>query len=199
MSVENFQQEVEKIKKTEGEIRGVGMQSYINFILQKEGSEGLQKLEERLSELGYPVDLRKIEVMKFYPLGMLGVMLVSIRDLFGYDEQKFREMGKFHIKTSILIRLSLKYFFSLDRVLKEIPGLWRKHLTIGELDVREVDKKNRKIVIRLKDYCLHPLHCQILRGYLEQAFRMAAKEEGECVEECCVHKGGEFHDFVITW
>ncbi len=182
-----------------GEIRAVGMKSYADFIVKEEGEEGLKLLEKTMAEAGCPLKFSKMRPMEFYPLGTLAVMMVAIQRLFHYDNEKFQEMGKFHTKVSLIIRIAIKYFFSIDRVLKELPKLWRKHLSIGNLNVEQYLPEEHKIILRLDDYYFYPLHCEILKGYLLSSLQMIIKSEGTCEEITCIHKGGDCHRFLIKW
>ncbi len=192
-------QEFTELMRIKGKVRAVGMKSYADFILKEEGEEGLKKLENVLAELGYSIKFKEIRAMDFYPLGILVAMLVAIKRLFNYDDRKFREMGRFHTKASLLIKLFVRYFFSIERVLKELPKMWRKHLTVGDLKVAEYNKEKKYIILRLENYHCHPLHCQILIGYLPSALKMIIGNEGICEETKCIYKGDECHEFLVKW
>lgn len=128
-------QELDEFKQLKGEVRGMPFRSEAEFILKEEGEEGLKKLEDVMERLGYPIKYRKIKRLDFYPLGLLAVNLLAIKRLFGYDDKKFQEMGKFEGKSSFIIKLFLKYFVSLDRAIKEVPRMWEKHYTVGSLKI----------------------------------------------------------------
>ncbi len=192
-------EEIDKFKNIKGEIRGMGMRTYVDFVLKREGKSGVEKLEEVVKEFDYPVKLQKIKILGFYPLGLLGVLLVSIKRLFKYSDKEFQEMGEFHVKSSLLIRVFAKYFFSLEKVLSEIPRMWKEHLTVGRMKVVKYDKEKKEIVIRLEEYYFHPLHCEILKGFFLGAFQMALKTRGICEETKCIYKGDEYHEFLLKW
>lgn len=194
------EKEIQEWKKNlKGQVRGVAFKGYQKFILEKEGPDGLKKLEEEVSRITQTFDLNRVEAMKFYPFWFYVAVLEIIKRLFDYNDEKFQEMGRFNIKTSLLIRSSLKYFLSLERVLKETPRLWKKYLTAGTLYIKEYNEKEQRIVIQIKDYYGTPLQCSILKGFFVQALEMVLKKEGECKETKCIYRGDEYHEFLITW
>jgi len=190
-------QEFSELMKIEGEARGLGFQTEAKFVLKEEGEEGLKKLEAQMAKLGYPYS--KIKTMDFYPIGLLAVNMLVIKRLFNYDDKKFQEMGKFEAKSSLIIRLFMKYFVSLERVAKESPKMWRKYYTVGDLKVPEINQEKRYIIIRIENFSLHPILCQILIGYFQSIVRMVLKGETTCEETKCVFRGDECHEFLMRW
>jgi hypothetical protein len=191
------QQEFDKLMKIKGEIRGLGFKTEAEFVLKEEGKEGLKKLENTMKELGFPY--KKIKIMSFYPLGLLAVALVVIKRLFNYDDKKFQEMGKFESKSSLIIRLFMKYFVSLDRIAKEAPRIWREYYTVGKFKVVEHDEDKKYIILRLEEFMFHPILCQVLIGYFLSIIKMVVKSEPICEETKCLHCGDKYHEFLVKW
>ena len=190
-------QEFDELMKIEGEARGLGFQTEAKFVLKEEGEEGLKRLDNQMAKLGYPYS--KIKTMDFYPLGLLAVNMLVIKRLFNYDDRKFQEMGKFEAKSSLIIRLFMKYFVSLKRVAKESPKMWRKYYTVGDLKVPEINQGKRYIIIRIENFSLHPILCQILIGYFQSIVKMVLRDETTCEETKCVFRGDECHEFLMRW
>ena len=191
------EEEIKEFLKLKGEIRGLGFKTEAKFVLKEEGEEGLKKLEDTMAKLGYPYN--EIKTMDFYPLGLLAVNMLVIKRLFNYDDKKFQEMGKFEAKSSLIIRLFMKYFVSLERVAKEAPKMWRKYYTIGDLKVPEVNQEKRYIIIKIENFSLHPILCQVLMGYFLTIVKMVLKGEATCEETKCVFRGDECHEFLMRW
>lgn len=192
-------EELSELKNLKGEVRADGMKNYAGFILKEEGKKGLEKLEDQMAEFGYPLRFKDVKATDFYPVKLEAVMLVLIKKLFNYNNEKFNEMGGFFVKTSLFIRFFAKYFFSIERVIQEIPKMWRKHLTQGTLKVVEHDMEKRYLILRVEDFYHHPLHCQILIGYFPAVLQMIIKSKGVCQETKCVHRGDEYHEFLVKW
>ena len=192
-------EELEKIMKAKGEVRGDGMRSYADFILKEEGEKGLRKLEEAMAKLGYPIKCTQIKRMDFYPIGLWVLFVLGIKRLFNYDDKKFQEMGIFQLKSSLIIRVFMKYFFSLERAAKELPKIWRQYFTIGEFNTVELNKDKRYLILRLENFRLHPISCQIIIGVLTRATGMIIKDKASVKETKCVHRGDDCHEFLIKW
>ena len=191
--------ELDEFSKIEGEIRGGAIKTYGEFILQKKGKEGLKRLEDVLAGLGFSIKYKEVRVMDFLPISFLGVTLLSIKRLFGYNNQKFQEIGRFNVKTSALLKLLVKYLISLKRATKELPTMWRKQLKVGNLRATELNEKERYLILRIEDFRLHPLHCQVLTGYLLGSLQIIIGKGGTCEETKCVFEGSNYHEFLLKW
>ncbi len=200
MSQEKFsEEETKKLEEAKGQVRGMGMKAHADFIYEKEGPEGLERLERAMAEAGYPVQYKEIKAMDFYPLRMELATLITIKKLFRYPDEKFREIGKFGVKFSLLIKLFMKYFISLEKLTKEADNLWEKGGDLGHLKIVMRDKEKNIIVLRVEDFSAHPLYCQIFSGYFSKAIQMIVGKEATCEETKCVFRGDNCHEFLLKW
>jgi len=191
--------ELGKLIKLEGEVRGISLKSDAEFIIREKGEDGLMKLEEAMAELGYPIKYKEIKPMEFYPIRLLAITTSLVEKMFGFNREKFREMGLFASRVPLAIRIFMKYFGSFDILSKAAPRMWRTYYTTGNLKVVEHNKEKRHATIRVTDYFL-PLHqCYILEGYIAGVVRMVVKDPVICEETKCIHKGNEYHEFSIKW
>jgi len=191
-------EEFEKLMSIPGEIRGLGFQTEANFVREKRGEEALKKLEDEMERLGHPYS--GIRTMDFYPIGLLAVALLTIKRLFDFTDEDFREMGKFEAKSSLVIRLFMKYFVSLEKVSKEAAKMWRKYYSIGDLKIVEMDEERKKTIIRVENFKLHPILCHVLMGYFLSVIKMIVRSDQiTCEETKCAHKDDEYHEFLIKW
>ena len=179
--------------------RGAGIKVHADFILKEKGEEGLKKLEDTIARLGHPIKYNEIKGMEFYPLGLEAVTLLAIERLFDFNDEKFQEMGEFVVKFSVVIKLFMRFFISLDKLLKEAPGMWRKGSTIGDLKIAEYNRDNKYAIIRLENYRLHPIYCSILKGYFLGAIKMIVKSKAIVKETKCIYRGDEYHEFLLKW
>ena len=191
-------EEIDELMKIEGAVRGQGILENIDFIREEKGEEGVKKLEDTMVQLGYP-EYREIKPMSFYPIGLNAATLVAIKRLFGFDEKKFQEMGRAESKVSLFIRLFLKYFVSFERIAREAPKVWRKYSTVGNLKVVEYDKEKRYGILRVENYRLIPIQCHLFIGYFSNVIQMIIGKEATCEETKCVHRGDEYHEFLLKW
>jgi len=156
-------------------------------------------LEAKMAELGCPIKYKELKPMKFYPLGIEALTLILIKKLFGFDEKKFEEMGRFNSQTSLIIRLFLKYFGSLKMLAKQAPTMWKNYYSLGSLEVTEVNEKERYVILKIKNFKLHPLHCLTHRAYFANIVKMVVKKPVVCEETKCPFRGDDYHEFVLRW
>lgn len=192
-------EELNELIKIEGETRGHSIKNTGDFILKEEGREGLDKLENAMAKLGYPIKYEEIKETNYYPAKILAVTFVAVERIFNYDAKKFQEMGKFRAKFSIIMRLLMRYLVSLDRAVKEMPKMWRKFLTTGDARVVSFNKKEKYAVIRIENYRFHQLQCRVLEGMFSTILQTIVKTNVICQETKCIHRGDEYHEFLLKW
>jgi len=192
-------EEINELMKIKGEVRGIAMKNTADFVLKKEGREGLQKLEKVMAELGYPINYNRIKSIGFYPLNLLGLTLLVTQRLFKYTYEDLHEMGRFRSRAYVFIKIFINYFFSFEKAIKKVPEMWKKYFTVGELEAIDFDKKKKRGILRLKNYCLHPVQCAVMTGIYANMIQMLVKSKVTCKETKCIHKGDKYHEFVLEW
>lgn len=199
MNEEITKETLQKLMRIKGEARGLASKDDMEYILATRGREALEKLEKTLKELGYPLKFKDIKTMGFYPVGQEGVVLLALKKTFGFTEKDFAEMGRVESKQSLIIRLFMKYFLSVDRVFKEASNMWRKYYTAGELKPLGLNKKENSVFIRVENFSLHPFHCYVLKGYFSGVTEMITGASVTCEERKCVFRGDDCHEYFIKW
>lgn len=169
------------------------------FILREKGKEGLEQLEQSLKENGYPLQYGKIKTMDFYPIWWRILSLLFIMDFFKFNEEKIREMGASSPKISFILRLFMKHFISIEKTLGQMPKMWQKHYSVGDLKVVQFNEKEKKLVLNLENFNLHPIVCIYLAGYFSKVIEMVVKSPAVCKEKKCSHQGSPYHEFLLTW
>jgi len=192
-------EELDELLSLKGEVRGMGVKTHANFVLKEEGKEGVEKLEKAMEDLGYPIKFKEIKSTSFIPLGVEAIVLLVIQRLFNYEDKKFQEIGSFHVKTSLIIRLFMKYFVSFEKMQVEGPKIWRKYFTTGDLKIASFDKEKRFASFKLENFKFHPLHCQILIGTFIIVIQMMTNGKATCEETKCIYRGDQYHEFLLKW
>lgn len=187
------------LKRIKGGIRGFTMKSYIAFILKNEGAEAVKKLENFLEKIGYPIKPEDLRSMSFYPLDQDAAVLLAIKKLFNYDDEKFQEIGRFGATFITIAKIFAKYFVSLDKLNKNAPRMWDRIITTGKFNIIKFDKKEKHLIAVLKDANIHELHCFTLRGYFTAVFQMVLKKQVALRETKCFFRGDAHHEFSIEW
>ncbi len=199
MEEEITQEVIEKLMQIKGECRGTALKSDADFILKEEGKDGVMKLEEKMAELGYPIKYKNIKATNFFPIGLRAIQLMVLKKHFGFNREKFRQLGLFQTKVSLIVKIFMKFFVSLQAVSNQAPKMWRKHYTVGNLEVSKIDKEKKEGLIILKNFNLHPFHCQFLEGFFASIVSMIVGDTVVCEEIKCTFKGDDYHEFLGKW
>ena len=195
-------EEIEKLMEIEGQARGVVFKTDTEYILAEKGEEGLRQVEEELVRLGHPLKYQEVKTMEFYPAGLRVLSVLAIKKVFNLDDEKIKEMGWLATKKSLVVKLFIKYFLSMERVFyKEAPRLWRKHWTVGELVPVKLDEQEKYVILQLKNFNLHPLYCSVyLAGYFSGILQMIVKTpQITCRETKCSLRGDEYNEYLLEW
>ncbi|MDD5433773.1 MAG: hypothetical protein PHE77_03945 [Candidatus Pacebacteria bacterium] len=192
------QKEADRLMKIPGTQKGAVLRSHLAAIKNHAGEEGLAKIEKALVELGYPVTLQEVRATKEYPEAQTALISLLCQKLLGYTDADIFVQAVEASKLSFFSQLLMRTFTSLERVLKNAPHYWKKHVSIGDLECSEFNKKEKFAIIRLRNYKLHPVVCLSLAGYFVGMFRYV-QPSANIKETKCIHKGDQYHEFKVTW
>jgi len=199
MALSVSKKEAEALMKIEGEVRGLGIKDDFLYIKNKLGQGSLKKVVREINELGYEFDPKSMNTLGFYPVGLEALGIVVMHRVLGLSKDEIRQMGAYEAKHSLIMRLFMKYFVSVDKLAEKAPEMWSKYYTEGEVSVPMIDEEKRKGLAILKDFKIHPLHCLVLEGYFGSVLEMVVKEKVNCKEVECPFKGGTSHKFSLSW
>lgn len=191
----------EKIMEMKGQARGIHFHNDADYVLAEKGKKGIQKVEKKLKELGFPIKYKEIRNLEFYPSGLRALSFLTILKVFGWEkDEEIRKMCAFAAKTSLITRLYIKFFYSVDKLLGKASAIWNEYWTEGKLIVEEYNEKEKRAIVRIEGLNISPEYCCCLEGYIEALARMAIKSKKiECRETVCVFKKGKYHRFKIIW
>jgi len=188
-----------KLMEIKGEARGVILKTDGEFLLKEKGKESIKKAEEEFKNLGYPLKYDEINSMGFYPIGLRVLSLLIVASFFDFDEEKVKEMGSDAPKVSLIIRLFMQHFLSVEKTVKESSRMWKEHYTVGRITPVETDEKEKRLIMRLEDINLHPLFCSYMAGYFLKIMEMVVKATVTCQETKCCFKGDQYHEYLFKW
>ncbi|MDO8524175.1 MAG: hypothetical protein Q7R99_00925 [bacterium] len=196
------QKEIQDILKKQGDVRGAVFQTDANYVLKK-GSQGdLLKVENLLKEWNVGLQFKDVEAMGWYPISWRTFSLLAIKEALGWDDIQIREMGKNAPNVSIIVKLFFKLFPDIKKFAQQIPNYWRKHYTVGELEVGELDKDRQTMVIYLKNFSFHPVLCRYLEGYFEQATKLTRPEDSVVTAkeiQCSFNDNTPYEAYQLSW
>jgi hypothetical protein len=190
---------VRKLMDLNGESRGIAIKDDFEYVFQRKGVEGVKMLENELESFGCPIKYEDIKTMQFYPVGLEAVIMLATKKLFNYDKEDFKKLGEFSSKLSFIIRIFIKYFGSLETIARESPKMWRKYHTVGDPTVLEFSEEKRYAILRVENFDLVPIYCQMLTGYFSSLLQMVVKGSVVCKETKCTFKGDDYHEFLLKW
>jgi len=168
----DFKKEIENLMKLEGKTKGEVFKTDAEYLLEKEGKEGLKIVQEETKRLGYPIPYERIKGTDWYPIGLRVVSFFAIMNTLNWKEREIEEMGKFAPKISFIVKIFMRTFLSPEVAVKQAPRIWPRHYNVGELKTSEFkeEKKNDNeiegsCVISIFNFKVHPILCSYLKGY----------------------------------
>ena len=198
---EIINQEIAKrLMAVKAQTRGINMKNGATFIVKEEGPEGVKKMEKALKELGFPLKFDKVRSMDFYPAGYLPVFFLLTKKLFGWDDQKIRELCGFAVSASLVVRIYMKFFHSVEKMIKKAPEIWREYFTAGELEFLEHNFKEKYSLVEVRNFDLDKSFCVCMEGFLENITKLTINsKEVHCREIACTFDHYSSHKFLIKW
>lgn len=196
----NLKKEADELMKIKGNSRGEILRTHAVYIKYRKGEEGIETIEEKMKEIGYPVRFREIKPMGWYPEA-LGVLIILVaKEIFNWSEPDIFDMGKSAPKCSFIIKLLLKHFISLEKAFREASKIWTKQFDFGEFEPYKIDEKEKYLIIRVKGHKFHSLVCTFWRGYILQLTQYVIQSKKITIEETkCIFRGGPYHEYVVSW
>lgn len=192
--------EIKETMKLKGKVRGVTLKTDAEYILNKKGKEGLEKLQKEILKTGENIKYKDIKNVKWYPMGWRIISLLAIKEIFNWGDKEIIEMGRSAPKNSFVVKIIMRYFISLEKTFKEASKYWEKHWSVGKLVSDEIDLKKKYVKIRIEDFKGHPILCTFLKGYFGAIVSSMVKtNKTEVKEDNCVYKGDSFHKITIKW
>ncbi len=192
-------EELDEFLKIKGRVKGVFLQTDFRYILEREGEIGLLKLEKEVDKLGYDLNYKEARAFEWRPVGLRIISLLLIKEVFGYNDNDFREMGRMAAKFSFIIKLFVKFSPSLKKIIDKSPQYYSAQYDVGALEVVKFDEKNKETILRIKNFKIHPLICLYLEGYFQGIAELAVKTKASCKEIKCIFKGDPYNEYKITW
>jgi len=188
------------LKKITGKIRGEAILNKLAYIQEKKGESGVAAVEKKLKYLGYTLNLQEISSLSWYSDAYSILILLIVRDLFGWDDRKIYNMGQNAPRISFIVKLLMKYFISIKKTFKSAPDSWRKHHSEGSIENVACQERKKIITFKLKNYRTHPIMCVYLKGYFSAYAGIVLKNKAINIKETkCMFKGDPYHEFKITW
>ncbi len=195
-------EEIQKISQKNGDARGVVFQTDADYIMGREGKDGLKKLEGQLKDWGIGLNYQEVAPMSWIPVAWRAIHLLAIKEVFAWSDDDIRKMGENAPRVSIVVKLFFKLFPDIGKFAAQIPHYWAKHYTVGSLEVVKLDKENKEMILHLKDFAFHPILCKYLEGYFETATKLTRSKDSVVTTkelQCSFRDNIPYQVYQIKW
>ncbi len=201
MEKESLQETAQRLKNFQGNVKGDIFVSHKNYIKEKEGEKGVEKVEKKMKELGVEIDFEEIiNSLDWVNEGKASLVPVVAKEIFGWTDEDIFDMGRRSTRNSFIMKILLKYLVSVETMFKNVGNYWDKHLDFGSLEAVKFDKKKQEIILREKGYKTHPLICIYHAGFFKGMMEFVLKDKKVTVEEtACVFEGADYNEYLIKW
>lgn len=191
---------VKDLLSIEGQARGMHFTTDGDFVLKKKGQKGLKDLEKELTRLGCPIKYQKINNLGFYPIGWRPISLLTIKKIFNWGDKEVKQICGYAAGVSLIVKLYMKFFYSLPKIIEKSPMIWKEYFTKGELEVVDYSEEKQYAIFRVHDFKLDPVFCRCLEGYFANIIQMIVKtKKSTCKEIKCAFENHDFHEFKLKW
>lgn len=196
----NLKEEVSRLMQIKGNVRGEVFLANAAYIKYREGEAGMILVEEKLTELGYPLKFKALRSLNWYPESLSVLVMLVAKEIFNWKESDIFKMGNSAPKYSFIVQLLMRHFLSPRKCFQESPKYWKAHFDFGELETIEFNEKEKYLIVQVKGYEFHPLCCIYHSGYFLRIAQLVIKSEKiEIRETKCAHKGDPYHEYLINW
>jgi len=195
-----LKEEAARLMQIQGNVRGEVFRANAAYIRYREGEEAIILLEEKLTELGFPLKFKGFKSLKWYPEALSVLVILVAKDIFVWKEDDIFEMGNSAPKYSFIVQLLMRHFLSARKCFEECPQYWKAHFDFGELETFEFNEKEKYLIIRVKGYDFHPIMCIYHSGYFLRIAQFVIKSKKINIKETkCIYKGDSYHEYLIKW
>ncbi len=196
----NIKEKAKELMAKGGNTKGETLNFILQYLQRKEGEESLSKLKQVLKELELPIDIEKVKDSNLIKESFVALVIITIKELFNWTDEDVFNMGKEEPKSSLIVKLLMKYLVSMEKTFEKAPDFWRKFTDFGYIESVEFNNKESYFVLRLHNYNIDPVMCRYLAGVFFTMASFALKEGNVTIEETrCMHKTDEYHEYVIGW
>lgn len=193
-------EEIEKIEGIKGNVSGEKFYTTFPYLEKREKNNEVEEILNVMKELGHPINLKEINSSKRYPIKIAILLFVVAKDIFDWKEEDVFEMGRYAPKISFITKILLRNLVSIKTIFNKAPDTWKNHYDFGSLEAVEIDEEKKYLVVRVKDFDVHPIMCPYHGGYFQAMAEFCIKEKQVNTKETkCIHRGDDYHEYLISW
>lgn len=196
MTEEELQQIADNLKNFKGRVKGEIFRTHADYIKSKEGEDGIKKVEEKMAELGVPINFSSIKSFDWFSEGLSSLTIVVAKEIFNWTEEDVFEMGRFAPKFSFIIKVMIQYLASIDTLFENTKKYWDKHFDFGYIET-SLDKEKKQMIVKEYEFNTHPLSCVYHAGYFKGLCEFAVKSKDIKVKYTYQKNG--YNEYIIVW
>jgi hypothetical protein len=197
---EELKKEVDHLMSLSGNVKGEVLKTTFAYIEMREGPEGVKKIEDVLSEIGYPFSYKAISSYKWYKESYSISIYLSAIVVLGWKQEDIYNLASSALGLSFLLRLIVKQFISLRQIFEESPKYWDRHLDFGSFVPLELDEDKKYITFFIEGYKFHPISNVYHSGYVDAVMKLSVKSEEIIIKVVKSVYDGEPHtEFLGQW
>lgn len=188
-------------------IKGSAFKGELEYILTKKGEKGLEAVEEKTKNLGYPIKYKEIQETQWYPIGLKMVSFYAFLTTFNWGEKELTEIAESSVKVSYIVKFFMNHFASPEKIFKiAVPRLWKRYFSAGSLEpcnFYNIEKKGGggQGILRIKNLKVHPFYCFYLRHFFIGIAKLTDPrfKEVSIKETKCMFRGDDYHEYLLKW
>lgn len=201
MEIKLTKQMADEIMKAEGIVRGWDLKLMVDFIIKEAGMDGWEKVKKKLEKIGYPLKEDTIKRVRFSPLGLRVLIILSTVECLKWKEEKIREWGEYIPKKLMIIKFFSHLFrIKKDFFFKDLPRISARYLKGIEMIPIEGNVEKKYCILKIRKIKAPPIAEKIGLIFYEGFFKSWAQmilgtKELECKSEI----ESDYYKFKIKW
>lgn len=191
-------EEADKLMSVKANARGLFKED-IRYILEKKGEDGLEKIKRRMKELGYPLNIKKLSIGRWYPIPLACLFLAVAAEVFDWEESAISEIS-YNVAMRSIIGKIVFTRLTIESMFKNFQKYWNKFSDTGRCEV-DYDLDNKHALLKLKDFVkTHPVFYQYIMGFIKRATEVSTKSKNVEVKQIkSILEGDSYDEISITW
>jgi hypothetical protein len=195
-----FMDEVERLARLPGNVKGEVLRTTYAYIEMREGVEAVKKVEDIIKKVGHPLPYASIHPHKWYPESYSVSIYLATFLVLGWKQEDIFEMAKSAMKISFLLRLIVKQFISIRQIFEESPNYWDRHLDFGRLVPFEMSEDKKYVIFHIEGYNFHPVSNLYHAGYFSAIMKLSSKSDNIQVNVTkSVYDGDPYTELYCEW
>ncbi len=171
--------------------------SKLEFVKEKYGNEGLDRMLARMKELGYdgPTRIDEIKLMRWYPFEHNLLFLKAFRDLFG--DSAYRRMARGAPGREKSINMFIGWSRSPEKIIQGVESYWHKFFNFGTLRGEMLGTGHARLVGR--GIYSGELFCEFLTEYYAGLLEYIGARGVEVKKLKCEGQGADRCLWDVRW